>query len=126
MNKAKQALLVLGLSAASLSACSTYQMKYKNPTAQHGVKHTVKQNFFLWGHVGGSSIDLKQLCPTGVAEIASESSFVDGLLFGLTIGLYSPLSVEVHCESGTAYRVDDTNDGTHVTQITSLAASERS
>lgn len=110
--------ILLALGATSLLACTTYQMKYKDPSAQRGAKHEVKQKFFLWGHVGGDEVDLARLCPQGVAEITSESSFVDGMLFGLTGGLYAPRTVEVYCQNGTAaYRIDKTEEGVEVHAI---------
>lgn len=118
IKKTTRSSMLLALGATSLLACTTYQMKYKDPSAQRGARHEVKQKFFLWGHVGGEEVDLARLCPQGVAEISSESSFVDGLLFGLTGGLYAPLSVEVYCENGaTAYRIDRTEAGVEVQTI---------
>jgi hypothetical protein len=55
---------------------------------------------FLWGLVGGKEIDLQQMCPNGVAGIDSKSSGVDSILTYLTGGLYSPMSVDVHCAGG--------------------------
>lgn len=103
-------ILTIGLAAGALSGCTAYQMKYKNPTAQPGEKHTVKQSFFLWGLVGGEEVDIAKLCPQGVADISSAESFGDQLLFAFTGGLYSPRSVELHCQSGTAYRIDKAED----------------
>jgi hypothetical protein len=105
-------LLLASIAALSMTACGAYKIKYKNPTANPGATHSVKQNFFLWGHFGGEEVNFEQLCPGGVARVQSESSFVDGLLYGLTGGLYAPRSVEVQCNGGTAYNV--TSDGKRV------------
>ncbi len=93
--------------AFAASAC--YKVQYKNPNAQIGTSHSVKQKFFLWGALGGEQVDLNKLCPQGVAEIASEHSFIDIVLYSLTGGLYTPVSVEVHCASGVAFRVDQSD-----------------
>jgi hypothetical protein len=121
MNKQKKlsTILTIGLAAGALSGCTAYQMKYKNPGAQPGEKHTVKQSFFLWGLFGGDEVDIARLCPQGVAEISSSESFGDQLFFAFTGGLYSPRSVELHCQSGTAYRIDKgEDDAVSVKEIT--------
>lgn len=107
--KKRNPLLILGLSAMALGAC--HNIQYKNPGARAGNKHSVKQSFFLWGIAGGDEIDLQALCPAGVAEISSQESFVDALIGGLTAGLYTPRSVEVTCQSGVAYRVEEDSEG---------------
>lgn len=108
--KPQKLILILGLSAMTLGAC--HNIQYKNPSAQPGQQHSVKQSFFLWGLAGGEEINLKALCPAGVAEISSQTSIVDSLLGAFTGGLYSPRSVDITCQSGTAYRVEDDGEGT--------------
>ena len=117
MKRTLSTIVITSAVAASFGACTSYQMKYKDPSAQRGTKHEVKQTFFLYGLVGGSDVDLKSLCPAGVAEISSEHSVVDGLAFWLTAGLYAPTSVNVHCKSGQAYRIDKTEDSVEVAEI---------
>lgn len=43
--------------------------------------------------------DLSELCPNGWAEIATETSFLNGLVDALTGGLYNPQTVSVRCAS---------------------------
>jgi Bor protein len=87
--------------ALATTACATHKIHYKNPTvATSGQTKSAKQSFFLWGLVGGKEIDLQQMCPNGVAGIDSKSSGVDSILTYLTGGLYSPMSVDVHCAGG--------------------------
>jgi len=98
----KQPVLAALVIAFAASGCATHKINYKNPTvASTGTTHTEKQAFFLWGLVGGNEIDLQRLCPTGVAGIESKSSGGDAVLTWVTGGLYSPMSVEVHCAAGT-------------------------
>jgi hypothetical protein len=96
----KTAMLLLSLALAT-SACASHHIHYKNPTvATSGDTKSAKQSFFLWGLVGGSEVDLQQLCPNGVAGIDSRSSGVDAIMTALTGGIYSPMSVDVHCAGG--------------------------
>jgi hypothetical protein len=94
-------LMIMLTVALATSGCATHKIHYKNPTvAQSGQTKTAKQSFFLWGLVGGSEVDLQALCPSGVAGIDSKSSGGDEILTWLTGGLYSPMTVEVHCAGG--------------------------
>ena len=96
----KTVMIMLTIALAA-PGCATHQIHYKNPTApQSGETKSAKQSFFLWGLVGGKEIDLQQMCPNGVAGIDSKSSGVDSILTYLTGGLYSPMSVDVHCAGG--------------------------
>ncbi len=55
-------------------------------------------NDFVYGLAEGSDpVDVKQICPEGVARIESEETFVNGLVNVLTIGIYNPQEVTVTC-----------------------------
>lgn len=96
----KTAMIMLALALAA-SACTSHHIHYKNPTvAQASETKSAKQSFYLWGLVGGKEVDLQQLCPNGVAGIDSKSSGGDAILTWLTGGIYSPMSVDVHCAGG--------------------------
>jgi hypothetical protein len=58
-----------------------------------------RQDFFLWGLVGESHIDVRTVCAPGkVAQMQSQLTFVDGLLNVVTLGIYSPQSARVWCK----------------------------
>jgi hypothetical protein len=46
--------------------------------------------------------DLSKICPNGWAEIATETSFLNGLVDALTSGLYNPQTISVRCASAPA------------------------
>ena len=97
----KTAMIMISLALAT-SACASHHIHYKNPQAtQVAETKSAKQSFFLWGLVGGKEVDLQQMCPSGVAGIDSRTSGVDSIMAALTAGIYSPMSVEVHCAAGT-------------------------
>ena len=97
----KTAMLMISLALAT-SACASHHIHYKNPNAtQVGETKNAKQSFFLWGLVGGSEVNLQQMCPSGVAGIDSRSSGMDSIMAALTAGIYSPMSVEVHCSAAS-------------------------
>jgi hypothetical protein len=97
----KQLVLAAALTLAT-TACTTHNIHYKNPTVTaSGETKSAKQSFFLYGLAGGSEVNLATLCPNGVAGIDSQKSVADQLLTALTLGLYSPMSVEVTCGAGS-------------------------
>jgi hypothetical protein len=57
---------------------------------------------WLWGLVPASPIDVTSNCPGGIATVETKQSFMNGLVGGLTLGIYTPRDVTVTCASGTA------------------------
>lgn len=57
---------------------------------------------WLWGLVAADPIDSRPSCPTGVAVVTTEMSFMNGLLGALTLGIWTPQHVTITCASGTA------------------------
>jgi len=55
---------------------------------------------WLWGLVPAQPIDVRQQCPSGVAVITTEQSFMNGLAAVVTIGIYTPQHVTVTCAAG--------------------------
>lgn len=96
-------LAVATTALVALSGC--YHVAYRTNKTPGGQVHTQKASFFLWGLAGGATFDLDTLCPSGVASVSDEKSFVDGLLAGVTAGLYTPMSVTVECAGGAAYLI---------------------
>ena len=60
------------------------------------VEHTFVSTW-LWGLVAAQPIDVRQQCPTGVAKVETEQSFVNGLVGAVTLGIYSPQHLRVTC-----------------------------
>jgi hypothetical protein len=54
---------------------------------------------WLWGIVPADPIDVRQSCPSGVATVETQQSFMNGLVGVLTLGIYSPQRLRVTCAS---------------------------
>ena len=54
---------------------------------------------WLWGIVPAKPIDVRQTCPSGVATVETQQSFVNGLVGVVTLGIYSPQHLRVTCAS---------------------------
>lgn len=55
---------------------------------------------FLWGLVPPSTVETAQKCPTGVAKVETQMSFLNMFANFLTSGLYSPMQITVTCAQG--------------------------
>ena len=66
----------------------------EKPTSQES------RPFFLWGLVGEQRVDVKSVCGAGkVLQMQSQATFGDGALSLITLGIYSPHTVKVWCDS---------------------------
>ncbi len=70
------------------------------------VVHEEWQDHCLGGLIGEKDLDIGQLCPSGNATIHDEQTFLNGLVSGLTGGIYSPTTVKVRCDSGRSAEVE--------------------
>lgn len=52
--------------------------------------------------LSGATVDVRQHCPGGVAIVATEMSFMNGVLTGITLGLYTPRHVTITCAASSA------------------------
>ena len=82
-----------------------------------------KVHFFVWGLAGNGTVNTAEICPGGVHWMQTQASFVDGLLSGLTAGIYGPRTVAVKCASGSAFMLEPV-EGQNATLATLLDADE--
>jgi len=57
---------------------------------------------WLWGLVPAAEIDVRRECPSGLATVTTETSFPNGLVSALTLGIYTPQHVTITCARSTA------------------------
>jgi hypothetical protein len=55
---------------------------------------------WLWGLVSPQPIETRAQCPSGVATVVTEMSFMNGLASALTLGIYTPQHVTITCATG--------------------------
>jgi hypothetical protein len=90
------------LGALALTGCYKVQV-VASPTAVGGEAKASWQNFFVFGLVGNARIDVREFCGGGeAATVETGATFVNGLVSGLTFGLYTPRTVTVTCAAGRA------------------------
>jgi hypothetical protein len=57
---------------------------------------------FLYGAVGPGTVDAKAGCSSGVSKVETKHSFLNMLVGGLTLGVYTPMTVDVTCAAPAA------------------------
>lgn len=88
-------LLIISVAATILPGCHT--MRFEISNAPHERVVYERKSFFFWGLVPTKRIDAAARCPGGVAAIRERTTFTDGLLEALTLGIWEPRSSWYYC-----------------------------
>jgi hypothetical protein len=96
---------------------------YHNNLQPDGDTHTETARFFVFGFVGTKEVDMRQICPQGVAYWYDEQTISDTACACLTAGLYTPRTITVRCTGGHAYQLIPHSDS-HMTEVVPLPESE--
>jgi hypothetical protein len=89
---------------ASSSACYTTTLRSGLPANPARIENDRRWHHgVIWGiaEISGP-YNLKEICPNGWAEVKTETSFVNWLLYTITSGIYSPQSVTILCSGAEA------------------------
>lgn len=93
--------IFLCLVLSPLTGCY-YWSRLQDPTVMgSGERHDPWQHHFLWGLAGDPEVDVREYCPLGAYEVAVGQNFGTTLATWLTLGLYSPRKVYIHCAHPT-------------------------
>lgn len=95
----KKTLSVLAICAALLSGCSyqKFQLDAASPSTVPTYQGT--SHFVFWGIGQTKEINPREVCGArGFASVETSYSFLDGLLTGITYGIYSPRTYAVYCK----------------------------
>jgi len=97
-------LRFLALAALAMSAPACYHITVLSgaPTTATTVDKPW-QNSFVYGLVPPAEMTSEK-CPSGVAKVETERSFLNSLVAGLTWSLYTPMHVTITCASGPVPR----------------------
>ena len=86
--------------AAFLVGCSTVTVNPTGSAKRAGdPTWSDQKHYFFWGLAGEKTIDLTEVCSKGeVVQTQAQSTFVDGLLGALTLGIWAPRHAHVWCK----------------------------
>ena len=54
---------------------------------------------FIYGLVPPAELNVKQECPNGIHKVETETSFLNGLVGGITYSLFTPVHAKVTCST---------------------------
>jgi hypothetical protein len=94
-------LLLCSIACLTFSGCY-HQVIQTGRTAGSTVVDKPMVATWLWGLVPAKELDVRSQCPSGVAVIETEATFMNGLLAVVTFGIFTPRHVKVTCASGAA------------------------
>jgi Bor protein len=57
---------------------------------------------FVYGLVPPHTVQTASRCPSGVARVETMQSFLNGLVAGLTLGIFTPWTIKVTCAASNA------------------------
>ena len=94
MSRSRRTLVV---ALALLSTGCFHQKVHSGLTPSETIVEKEFVATWLWGIVPAEPIDVRQQCPSGVATVETQQSFLNGLVGALTLGIYSPQRLLVTC-----------------------------
>jgi len=92
-------LILFAATAFVASGCHTTTLRSGKPAAEAPLEANERwHSGFLSGTQEASGpYDLERICPNGWSEIRTETSFANGVVEVMTVGLYNPQTVDVKC-----------------------------
>ena len=99
--RTRAGLILLGLvTTLGAAGCFRHTVDVGGGARHAPVVYDRWEHFWLAGLVGHVSVDVARLCPSGQATVEARQSFLNGLVAGLTSGIYAPTTVRVRCRDG--------------------------
>ena len=91
---------IMTLCIVGMAGCSSVTIRPEGGNRLSGEPtYQESKPYFIAGLIGESHIDAKNICGgSKVAQMQAQTTFVDGLLGSLTLGLYTPRTAKVWCE----------------------------
>lgn len=93
-------VLAILLAATSLGACYHATIE----TGATPSTTTIEKKWassWLFGLVPPKTVETAAKCPSGVAKVETQLSFLNGLVSVLTFSIYTPMDIRVTCAEGT-------------------------
>ncbi|HEY9514039.1 MAG TPA: Bor family protein, partial [Gemmatimonadaceae bacterium] len=80
-------------------------------------------NSFVYGLVPPPLVDAAAKCPNGVARVETQHSFLNGLVQFITLGIYTPIQIDVTCAATGPVKTSDASTVTPVLKVGEAADS---
>ena len=112
-------LFVVVLSAFVLSGCYVATIETGLPASDTKIVNNWA-SCFVYGLVPPETVQTASKCPSGVAKVVTKHSFLNGLVAGLTLSIYTPMTIEVTCARASDMGMVNPDDTLIVSQKGSL------
>lgn len=100
----KRSIFMVLLLAAVTFVTGCFSTTFSYSDRAPGRTEEVGRTFLIYGLVNSNDpLNAFELCPEGVASVETIHTFGDQFLGCLTIGIYTPNTVRVSCQSGAAH-----------------------
>ena len=99
----------LAVSPALLAVGACYHVTIDTGRAPNGT--TIEKPWaasFIYGLVPPPVVETAGKCPNGVAKVETQQSFLNGLVAGLTFGIFTPWDIKISCASTRAASTEHT------------------
>jgi len=97
----KKGMLLIVLFVVILGGCyrHAYDVGTGAPNGHLVYDHWEHKFIFGLANANNKHLDVKKSCPSGNATVKDQISFLNGLVGFLTVGIYTPTNVMVHCDT---------------------------
>lgn len=86
------------MAAAVLASAGCYHATIETGRSQSGTMVERKwAHGFLYGLVPPSTVETASTCPNGIAKVETQLSFLNQIANILTLGIYTPMTIQVWC-----------------------------
>lgn len=95
----RRSLLVCAALVAATAGCYRVTVNTGAPLAPETLERPWNHSF-VYGLVPPAEVSTKEKCPTGVAQVVTQRSFLNSLVAALTTNIYTPLEIKATCAAG--------------------------
>lgn len=74
-------------------------------------------NSFVYGLVPPPIVEAAAKCPNGVAKVETQHSFLNSLVGALTLGIYTPIQIDVTCAAPGPVKTSDASSNIPVIRV---------
>jgi hypothetical protein len=115
MGRAPLRLTLAVLLTASLAgtACYRHTIIVGNGAPTGRLLYDHWENFWIFGLVNDTTLNVKDICPSGNATIEARRTFLNGLVSALTSGIYTPTTLRLRCDDGRVAQIQLSADDVH-------------
>lgn len=102
--------ILMVLLVAGLSGCYKHTVHAGRGAPDGRVAYDHWEHFWIAGLIGDVRVDIQEICGSPDATVRVRQSVLNGLVAGLTGGIYTPTTVEVRCRDGRRGDLDFDRD----------------